>query len=124
MDLSTLKPVTIKVDINHPGTGLPTGLVIEVASVETEAVKKMQRKNIDKALRSRNRKLTAEQLEHSNREMVAAAVVSWDWSKDATWVGGKKLEFTFDNVMTVLGADWVYSQVKETVDDNAAFFTS
>lgn len=123
MDLSAIKPVTVKVEIRHPATHLPTGLVIEVASMETDAVKKVKRKHMDNALRNRNRKPTAAQIEEHSLESLTAAVIGWEWNGDAAW-GGKKPDFTPANVSAVLATDWIRSQVVEVLDDETAFFTS
>ena len=122
MDLSAITPSTIKVEIKHPGTGAPTGLVIECASLESEPVKRVQRAITDKVLRSRNRKPTAEQIEENAVEVIAAAVVGWEWKDGATWEGGKKLDFSLANVRTVVSVPWLRQQLDEALGDEAAFF--
>ena len=122
MDLSSIKPDTQKVEINHPGTGRPTGFVIEVTSAESDAVKRVQRRHMDKALKSRGKKMSAADIEANLIEKTAAAVVGWEWKNGASW-GGKKLDCTPENVATVLETGWVRSQVEEVIGDEAAFFS-
>lgn len=123
MDLSSINLVTQKVAIIHPGKGVETGLIIEVASAESDPVKRVSRRHLDKALRSRDRKVTVEQLEERALELSSAAVVGWEWTGDAS-MGGKKLEFTPANVATVLKIGWIRSQVEEVMKDEAGFFTN
>lgn len=122
MDLSTITPSTLKVEIRHPGTGEPTGLVIECVSLQSEQVKRVQRSITDKVLRSRTRKLSAEQIEENAVEVLAAAVVGWEWRDGATWAGGKTLDFSPANVRVVVGVDWLRKQIDEALGDESAFF--
>lgn len=121
MDLSNIRPATVEVEVKHPGTGLPTGLVLECTSLEAEAVKRVQREITNKALRNRNRKPTAEQLEANAVDMMGAAVIGWKWNGDATW-GGKKLDFSPANVRLVIAEGWLRGQLDEALGDEAAFF--
>lgn len=123
MDLSAIKPATQKVEIIHPGSARPTGLVIEVTSAESDAVKRVVRRHIDFMIRGRGRKMSADKAEEHMIEKLAAAVVAWEWNGDAAW-GGKKLECTPENVSLVLGTEWIRRQVGEVVEDEAGFFTS
>jgi hypothetical protein len=123
MDLASIKPSTVSVDVKHPGNSKPTGLVIDVGPADSPSVKKVRRRHNDKILQSRGRRLTAEQVERNQIEILAAAIVGWTWNGDAAW-GGAKLEFTPENVEKVLAAGWVRSQVEEVLDDEAGFFTS
>ncbi|WAJ30946.1 hypothetical protein [Antarcticirhabdus aurantiaca] len=123
MDLQNIKPATQKVDIRHPGTGAATGLVFEVVSKQSDSVKAVERRQLDKQLRSRAKKATAADFESDMMDRTAAAVVGWEWKGDAAW-GGKKLEFTKENVAAVLATSWVRNQVEEVINDDASFFES
>lgn len=124
MNLAEIVPSTIEVEIRHPATGKATGLVITATSLDSEAVKKVKRQHANKMLRNRNRKPTAEEFEESNIDLLVAAIVGWEWKGGAAWTGGKKLDFTPENVRTVLAVGWLKSQVEEAISDEAAFFTS
>lgn len=122
MDLLAIKADTQTVQIRHPGTGALTGLAFELASADSDAVKRVQRRQLDKMLRSgRNKKPSAEEIEAQTIERIGAAVVGWTWADKASW-GGTKLEFTKENVATVLGTPWVRSQIQEVIEDEAGFF--
>lgn len=123
MDLAAIKPTTSKVEILHPGSSDPTGLVIEVTSQQSPAVKKVLRRQTDKLLKRRGRKTTAEQIEEDHIERLAASVVAWEWKGEAAF-HGKKLDCTPENVAAVLGVSWIKEQVAEAVADEAEFFTT
>lgn len=121
MDIFSIKPATQEVAIINPGDGREMGLVFEVTSAESDAVKRVRRRQLDKALRSNRRKMTADQIEDNAIELTAAAVAGWEWKGSAS-AGGKKLEFTPENVAMVLKIDWIRKQVQEVIDDEAGFF--
>ena len=123
MDLSAIKPVTIDVRIQHPGTGVETGLVIKIASRQSEAVKTVTRRHLDKHIARRGKKMTIDDLETQNTEILTAAVTGWEWNGDASW-GGKKLELTPENVAEILAVEWIRRQIEEATADEADFFTS
>ncbi|KQZ50725.1 hypothetical protein ASD54_10980 [Rhizobium sp. Root149] len=124
MDLLTIKPSTVDVHIKHPGTGANTGLVLEIASRDSDVVKAEFRRQLDKGLQRRsNKKMTADEIESRNLAILAASVTGWRWEGDASW-GGKKLDYTKQNVLTVLSTSWVRKQVEEEADSEADFFQS
>jgi len=123
MDLASIKPNTVDVDIIHPGDGEPTGLVITIRSTDDEAVKRVQRKHINQRLKNRDKKPSIERLEEENVALVCAAVAGWRWGGASEW-GGEKPDFTPDNVAEVLGIEWIRKQVTEALNEEADFFTS
>lgn len=123
MDLSNLKSDTQKIEILHPGTGAATGLVLEIASLESDVVKQVTRRQMDQAYRGRAKKKSTVQLEADFLERNCAAVVGWEWGGAASW-GGAKLDFSKENVATVLRAPWVHQQVVEALNDEAGFFSN
>jgi hypothetical protein len=115
MDLSSIKPTTIDVDIKHPASGEKTGLVFKCISPQDPAAAVARRQLSDKA---RKKGVVSEA---DSVDFMAALVVGWTWGGDATW-NGQKLDFTPANVKTVLDHPWVRSQVDEALGDTAAFF--
>ena len=124
MDLSTIAPSTVPLEIRNPGTGKATGLVLNLLSMESDAVKKVKRANTNKAINRRNRKLTADDLEENSLDLLVATVASWEWKGDAAWTGGKKPECKPEIVREVLSLSWIRSQVEEVINDESAFFAS
>jgi hypothetical protein len=123
MDLSTITTSAQTVDIIHPGTGEEIGLKLQVISRDDPAVKRVQRRITDKRLKRGFRKVTAEQIDEENIEVLAAAVTNLIWGKDASW-GGKKLECTPENVKLLLGQAWLRKQVEEAIGEDAEFFSA
>ncbi|MBN9345616.1 MAG: hypothetical protein J0I48_05335 [Devosia sp.] len=123
MDLSDIAPTSMKVAIRHPGTGKETGLIIDVQSLESPVVQKVRREQRDAVLRTRNRKMTAEEIDEQITDQIVAAIAGWQWNGDASW-GGKKLDLTPENVRIVVAAPWVRKQVEEAVADEAGFFSN
>lgn len=124
MDLSTLAPSTVPLEIRNPATGKPTGLVLNLLSADSEPVKKVKRQLLNKALARRNRKATADEVEESNLDLLVAAIESWEWKGDTTWKGGKKPEFKPDAVREVVSTSWIRSQIEEAKEDETAFFAA
>lgn len=124
MDLSTIKTSTLKVEISHPASGEPTGLVVECLPRSAPEVKKVVRIFIDKATRRRSSKpLTASEIEERSIEILAVRIVGLDWGGTSSWKG-KKLERTDENVRELLAQDWFKAQVEEAIGDEAGFFES
>jgi hypothetical protein len=121
MDISTIAPVGRPIEIKHPATHQPTGLVLHLLPFTDPKVKAVQRKITNARLNRRNQKLTAEQIEANSIEIAMAAVSGWEWKGDASF-NGQKLAFDRDNLRTVLSVDWIRSQVDEELGDESGFF--
>lgn len=125
MNLAELKPSTIVVEIRHPATQAPTGLVLTCASLEAEAPRRVRREQMNEALRTRQRTLTAETIEANTIELYAATIAAWRWDGDATWGDdGQKPDLSPAVAREVMAVTWIRSQVVEAVDDVASFFQS
>lgn len=120
-DLSTIQPVARKIAITHPASGDETGLVLHLQSMSSPEVKAVQRRTMEQALKQGRRKVDLEKAEQNRIELLATAVIGWDWNGDASW-GGEKLTFTKANVRKVLGASWLRDQIDAELGDEAAFF--
>lgn len=122
MDLSSIKPGTVKVPIKHPGTGEATGLVISFMSVHDPAAAPARRTFVERGQRKRS----AEQRERDAVEFMAALATGWEWGKGATgetasW-GGVQLPFNHANAVTVLSETWLRAQIDGEVGDIESFF--
>jgi hypothetical protein len=62
MDLLSLNPNTITIDLKHPATGAPLGVSVELQSLESDAVKAVERALKNKALRGGRNTVTAEKI--------------------------------------------------------------
>lgn len=79
MNLLDLKPNTVTVELKHPGTGLPLGVRVDVQSMQSDAVKAVERTLKNKALKSGRNNVTAEKIDDNTVLILAAAVVSWEF---------------------------------------------
>lgn len=124
MDILSIKPGRLTVDILHPGTQNPIGLKIEVVSLEDERVKGMERQLKNRALRGGRNSVTAEKMESSTLEILMAAIVGWTWVGELTLGGMQNPEFTKENVLRLLkDAPWAAKQIDVALGDDASFFT-
>ncbi|WP_420465623.1 hypothetical protein [Panacagrimonas sp.] len=123
MDLSTeFKPVAARdVFIKHPVTDEPTGLVFMLRPMTDPKVKAAKHRITNSRLQSRKGKITSEQMESQGVELMIAAIEGWRWEGAATW-GGKKPEFTEQNLRDVIKNDEIRKQIDAELGDDAAFF--
>ncbi|WP_379069369.1 hypothetical protein ACHMW4_03930 [Mesorhizobium sp. UC22_110] len=138
MDILSLQPGNISVEIKHPATGAPIGLTIECVSLEDDRVKAVERQIKNRALRGGRNTVTAEKIEDNTVEILAAAIVGWKWERPllAPAVGKKEAvygeqpnldgdenpQLTKINVSKLLAVSWIAKQVDTALGDEAAFF--
>lgn len=123
MDISTITAAERTVQIKHPATGEPIGLVITLRPSSDPAVLAASRKFLNERLQ-RGSKITAEKLEVQKVAVITAAVSGWKWEGDAQYKG-QQPEFTEATLRTILkDLPWVKAQIDEELGDDAAFFPS
>lgn len=123
MDFASIKANTARIDIRHPATQEPTGLVWYLKPMSDPAVKAIQRRFTNETLRQRGMKITAEKADANRTDILVAATDKWEWNGDAEFEG-EKPELTPENIRKVLKLDWVRDQLDEALGDDAAFFTA
>ncbi|MGA0564172.1 hypothetical protein ACO2RV_17135 [Ancylobacter sp. VNQ12] len=124
MDLLSIKPNTITVDIKHPATGKPIGLSVDCVSMESDEVKAVERQIKNKALRSGRNAVTAEKIDENTVSILSAAIVGWSWTGEATLGGEKNPALTAANKAKLLSIAWIAKQIDTALGDETAFFTS
>lgn len=124
MDILSIQPSTIKIDIKHPATAAPIGLVIECVSLEDDRVKTVERSIKNRALRGGRNTVTAEMIEGNTIEILAAAVVGWEWADGLTLGDLKNPPLNKANAAKVMAVSWIAKQVDTALGDEAAFFTN
>ncbi len=112
-----------EVEIMHPVTGQPTGLVIGVRSYRSEAVKRVQRRitNASIVANKRNpRKVgTIEEVEGRTYELIAAAVAYWNMKNDE-----KDVPATPESVISIISQqryDFIGEQIDAKANEDAGF---
>ncbi|QFI65793.1 hypothetical protein [Sinorhizobium alkalisoli] len=124
MDLLSLSPNTITVDLTHPATGAPLGVSVELRSLESDEVKAVERQLKNKALKGGRNTVTAEKIDDNTIALLAAAIVSWTFSGDANLGGDKKPACTDANKRKLLAVPALAKQIDVALGDEAAFFAA
>lgn len=124
MDLLSIRPNTITVEIKHPATGAPIGLTVECVSMESDEVKAVERQIKNKALRSGRNSVTAEKIDENTVAILSAAIVGWAWSGDASLGSEKNPALNAANKAKLLSAPWIAKQIDTALGDEAAFFST
>jgi hypothetical protein len=124
MDLLSLNPNTIFVDLKHPATGAPLGVTVELQSLESDAVKTVERMIKNKALKSGRNGVTAEKIDDNTVALLSAAIVGWKFSGDAKLGDEKSPACNDANKRKLLSVAPLAKQIDEALGDEAAFFTS
>lgn len=114
-----------ELEIMHPVTGQPTGLIVGVRSYRSEAVKRVQRRLGNAAIlanKKNPRKAgTVEEVEEKTNEIVAAAVVRWNMTSN-----GQPVPATPEKVMEIISQPkffFIAEQIDARADDDARFMT-
>lgn len=123
MDILAIKPNTVTVDIKHPATGAPIGLSVECVSLESDAVKAVERQIKDKALRSGRNAMTADKLEQNTTALLSAAIFGWSWAEGLTLGDMVAPALTAENKAKLLSVPWIAKQIDTALGDEAAFFS-
>ncbi len=128
MDISAIAPKTIKHRVLHPGDKTYVGFTIELHSLKSDPVKKIERQIRDKSSRLRGRGFNAKEIEANTIDVLAAAVAGWTWDNDdagnpGNW-NGTALDYLPGNVRIVLQADWLRDQLQEQLGEVSDFFST
>jgi hypothetical protein len=108
---------TFDLDIIHPVTLQKTGLTVQVASYRSERVKRIQRRLGNQAIRENKKNPkkvgTVEEVEERTNEIVAAAIVSWNMTRNK-----EPVPCTPESVIGII-SDPKYFFIAEQVDKAA-----
>ncbi len=120
-DLANIVAVERHLDIVHPATQEPVGLVLNLLPDNHPQVKVAARKSINDRINHRG-KVSAEQIEASRISMLAASVGGWEWQGELTF-HGEKPDFSPQTLQQLLKElPWVGEQVDVALTDRAQFF--
>lgn len=122
MDLLSIRPDSIEIEIVHPGTRKPLGLVLKCVSLEDERVKTIERSLKNKALRGGRNSVTAEKLDENTLMVLAATIIDWTWPESLTLGELNQPECNKDNIRKLVAISWIASQIDAALGDESAFF--
>lgn len=118
MDLSTLEPGEIDIEIPNPKTGGDSGLSFKMMSPSDKRAQLARRKFNDIMLR----KPSAEKVENASLAYISSLATGWEWKGELTWKGSKPM-FSDKAVREVLSEmPWVREYLDEKLVDKEAFF--
>lgn len=122
-DLAALKTTETheegaELELTHPTTGEPLGAFIMVVGTDSETYNKARRKMTDKRLKRKLSKLTMEDVERENIEMLASCTKGWR----GVVINKEEVPYTFANACTLYTEyPWIREQVDAFMGDRANF---
>lgn len=124
-DLSTFADLTktqddgVDVEILHPATAEPIGMVIRVAGPDSARQKKARTAvNNARLQMSRNKRLTAAELEADGLKIVVASIISWSGVEE----NGQTVELTTESATDILTRyPFILEQINAVVGDRVHF---
>lgn len=120
-ELSNIVAAERRLEVLHPASQEPVGLVLILLPDTHPQVKAAARKSINDRINHRG-KVTAEQIEANRITMLAASVGGWEWQGDLTFHGEKPAfqEQTLRQLLKEL--PWVAEQADAALGERAEFF--
>lgn len=112
----------IDVAILHPGTGEDLGITVRVAGPDSERQKKARNAITNERLqKSRNKRLTASELEADAIKITAASIIEWSGMIE----NGKPVELTRENATAIITKyPFIYDQLTAAIGDRSGFIKS
>lgn len=124
MDILSIAPNTITVDLKHPATGASIGVKVELQSLECDAVKAVERAIKNRALKSGRNGVTAEKIDDNAILLLSAAIVGWTFSGEAKLGEQKNPPCSEENKRKLLSVAPFAKQIDTALGDESSFFSS
>ena len=86
MDLADIKPIEKRYNVQHPGTGEETGMILVLACTHDERVKRAMRAVNDEILKG-GKDLSESEQQKLDDAFAACYIVDVEFTGDATWNG-------------------------------------
>lgn len=122
MDILALKPRTIDVELCHPATGEPLGVVLTCASAFSDEVASEMFRIRDAALATNFFEMSSAEKDEQAKRMLAAQIVGWRWEKGATLGGVETPPCSVENRLKLLSNRVMRAQVDAKIAADTAFF--
>lgn len=111
---------TTKLELKHPSTDKKLGIVFNIRSASSNAVKAVAREGVDSNIEKMQKSKFANALNIEDQAIAreVAAIESWDWGKNEYIKGEGAPKLTFEFAFMLLKKeDWIFNQVnKESTD--------
>ena len=125
VDISTIATAPRIVEILHPVTEQPVGVLVTLLPQDDPRVRAERNRiqDVMLVLRQKGKQITQAQIERNTINLLKASIESWDWSQSTIAFNGGRPEFTPQNVEAVLTqVTWFRDQIDEELGDEKAFF--
>lgn len=122
MDLGSIVKTDelFELELLHPATDEPLGVVFMIRSHESAEVQRVQRTHADKMLASGGKKLTTGKMKAQYLDQAAASIASWDWGDHE--IDGEQPEYSQKKAVEILEKHaWIYDQVAGASENRANF---
>lgn len=117
-DLASAQEKGTEVQITHPGSGEPLGIVMMVAGPDSKRQKAATALIIAERAELRLRKITGARLEEEGNRIAAASIISWTGVME----GGKELEYSPSVALGLLTRyPFIREQISSYSGDRANF---
>jgi hypothetical protein len=124
MDILDIKPTTVFLDLKHPHSGEPVGIRVELQSLSSPAVRAVEKRIQNKALRSGRNGMNADKVERNTHEILSAAIVGWEFAEGVTLGGKKNPPCTEETKLEFVKHAWIAKQLDDRLGDDADFFAA
>jgi hypothetical protein len=123
MDIEEIQRTTVDLEITHPVSGEPTGLVLTLRSLSDPEIRRMAEASLEKqrAAARRQKQFTVRQEIAEDIRIKAACVTAINWG-DAS-LAGEKPELSLEVAEKLLAKDFIYKQVTQQLLQDEDFFT-
>lgn len=138
MDIGSIKPSEIVLEILHPASEQPLGIRVFLVSMSDERVKKVRRRIQDEKLKldARGKHFKASEVEENTNSLIFNCMSGWEWYNPTGNPGdegydknaqpnfnGEIPDYNKSNVYAVFNElDWFSDQIAAALADEKAFF--
>jgi hypothetical protein len=121
-NLAKVQDDGVNVEILHPKTAEPLGMVFRVAGPDSTRQKRARSAvNNARLQMSRNKRLTAAELEADGLKVMVASIISWSGVEE----NGQPIEFSTETATDVLTRfPFIREQIDAVVGDRAGFIAT
>lgn len=122
MDLLSIKPRTLDIELRHPATAAPLGVTVTCASSFSDEVMSEMHRIRDDAVRANFFEMTSAEKAREGMKMIAAQIVGWQWRDGASLGDDTSPALTRDNKMRLLSNPYFHAQISAGISRDADFF--
>lgn len=116
--LSDAQEAGYEVEILHPKTGEPVGIMVKVSGPDSVKQKAGRSAVVEDRIAKKVRKVTPARAEHEANTLVAHSIISWSGVVNA----GNAIDYSVANAIKLFEQHtWLREQIQAAADDRANF---